>query len=150
MKRPSFHMARALVAIALLSATPAMAGIYTDDLSRCLVEKTTTEDKTTLVLWIFVAMAQHPSVSSLTKITPADVDRHNKAAGELLMRLLTESCVETSKKAVKYEGGAALQTSFSVLGEAAAGEIFANPDVLKIMGGLEQYLDKEKLEALSK
>jgi hypothetical protein len=115
-------MVRALVAIALLSATPAMAGIYTDDLSRCLVEK----------------------------ITPADVDRHNKAAGALLMRLLTESCVATSKKAVKYEGGAALQTSFSVLGQAAAGEIFANPDVLKIMGGLEQYLDKEKLEALSK
>jgi hypothetical protein len=140
----------ALLAIAFLSATPAMAGIYTDDLSRCLVEKTTTEDKTTLVQWIFVAMAQHPSVSSLTKITPADVDRNNKAAGALMMRLLTESCVEASKKAVKYEGGAAFETSFSVLGQAAAGELFAHPDVLKIMGGLEKYLDKDKLGELTK
>jgi hypothetical protein len=73
MKRPFFHKASALMALALLSTTPALAGIYTDDLSRCLVEKTTTEDKTTLVQWM-----------------------------------------------------------------------------LKIMGGLEQYLDKEKLEALSK
>lgn len=102
-------MKRFLAAMALLCTTPAMAGIYTDDLSRCLVDKTSTEDKSVLVQWIFVAMAQHPSVVPLTKITPADVDRDNKAAGEL----------------------------------------FAHPDVLKIMGGLEKYFDKKKLEALS-
>jgi hypothetical protein len=140
----------ALVALCLLATSPAMAGVYTDDLSRCLVEKTSTADKTALVQWIFVAMAQHPSVSSLTKITSDDVDRHNKAAGALFMRLLTESCVDASKKAVKYEGGAALQVSFQVLGQAAAGELFAHPDVTKVMSGLEKYLDKDKLEALSK
>jgi hypothetical protein len=140
----------AIVALCLLAASPAMPGVYTDDLSRCLVEKTSTEDKTALVQWIFVAMAQHPSVSSLTRITSEDVDRHNKAAGALFMRLLTESCVDASRKAVKYEGGAALQVSFQVLGQAAAGELFAHPDVTKVMSGLEKHLDKDKLEALSK
>jgi hypothetical protein len=130
--------------------SPAIAGPYTDDLSRCLVEKSSTEDKTSLLQWIFVAMAQHPSVSAFTKITPDDVEKHNKAAGALFMRLLTETCNDNSKKAIKYEGAASIQLSFQVLGQAAAGELFTHPDVSKMMSGLEKYLDKAKLEALSK
>jgi hypothetical protein len=140
----------AAFAALLAFGSPGHAGIYTDDLSRCLVDKTTTEDKTAFVQWIFVAMSQHPSVASMTKITAADVTHHNQVAGALVMKLLTETCVEHFKKAMKYEGAMALQTSFSVLGQAAAGELFAHPDVLKVMSGLDQYLDGEKLRALSK
>ena len=39
----------AVVAVAMLSVTPAFAGIYTDDLSRCLVDKSTPDEKNTLV-----------------------------------------------------------------------------------------------------
>ena len=130
-------------------ASPSFAGVFTDDLSRCLVEKTSAEDKTALVQWIFVAMAQHPSVASMTKITPAQVEQHNKQAGELFMRLLTETCVDTSKKAIKYEGAVAIQSAFQVLGQAAAGELFVHPDVTKVMSGLEEFLDSKKLEALA-
>ena len=130
-------------------ASPSFAGVFTDDLSRCLVEKTTAQDKTALVQWIFVAMAQHPSVASMTKITAAQVDQHNKAAGELFMRLLTETCVDSARKAIKNEGAAAIQGAFGVLGQSAAGDLFAHPDVIKIMGGLDKYLDEKKLEALA-
>jgi hypothetical protein len=99
----------------LALGSPAFAGVYTDDLSSCLVEKTTLEDKTALVQWIFVAMAQHPSVSTLTRITPDDVKHHNKQAGELFMRLLTETCLDSSRKAIKYEGAAAIHFSFQAL-----------------------------------
>jgi hypothetical protein len=137
-------------AIGLIAlSSPAFAGLYTDDLSRCLVEKTTKEDKTALVQWIFVAMAQHPSVSSLQKVTADDVKLYNRKAGELFTRLLTETCVETSKKAIKYEGASAIQGAFQVLGQAAAGELFVHPDVTKIMSGLEEFLDSKKLEALA-
>jgi hypothetical protein len=138
-------------AIGLIAlGSPAFAGVYTDDLSRCLVEKTTTEDKTALVQWIFVAMAQHPSVSALQKVTPADVKSYNSKAGALFTKLLTETCVETSKKAIKYEGAVAIQSAFQVLGQAAAGELFVHPDVTKVMSGLEEFLDTKKLEALGK
>ena len=40
MKR--FH---ALVAVAMMTMSPAFAGVYGDDLTRCLVEKSTTEEK---------------------------------------------------------------------------------------------------------
>jgi hypothetical protein len=143
---------RAAMAVALMfSATPAaFAGIYTDDLSRCLVEKTTAQDKTVLVQWIFVAMAQHPSVSALTKTTADDVEAHNKSVGALFMKLLTETCLETSQKALKNEGSIAIQSAFQVLGQAAAREIFAAPEVNQVMSGLEKYIDAKKLEVLSK
>jgi hypothetical protein len=144
MKR--FH---ALVAVAFMTISPAFAGVYGDDLTRCLVDKSTTDEKSSLVQWIFVAMSRHPSVSPMTKITADDVDKYNKVAADLLVHLLTETCVDPAKKAIKYEGATAIQSAFQVLGQVAAGELFANPEVGAVMGGLDKFLDTKKLEALS-
>jgi len=142
---------RRLAAVGLLVAiSPVQAGVYTDDLSRCLVDKSSTADKSVLVQWIFVAMAQHPSVVSLTKISTDDKEKHNRQAGELFMRLLTDTCADESKKALKNEGALAIQTAFQVLGQAAAREIFSDPSVAEMMSGLDKYVDKEKLETLVK
>jgi hypothetical protein len=142
---------RRLAAVGLLVAiSPVQAGVYTDDLSRCLVDKSSTADKSVLVQWIFVAMAQHPSVVSLTKISSDDKEKHNGQAGELFMRLLTDTCADESKKALKNEGALAIQTAFQVLGQAAAREIFSDPSVAEMMSGLDKYVDKEKLETLVK
>lgn len=138
-----------LAALGLLAfSSSTFAGASTDELSRCLVDKTTSEDKATLVKWIFVAMSQHPSVATLTKVTDSDVTTFNQQAGALFTRLLAESCVDVAKKAIKEEGPVAIQVAFQVLGQAAAGELFSHPDVTKMMGGLEQYLDGAKLQAL--
>lgn len=140
---------RRATVIALLGlGSPAFAGVFTDDMSRCLVEKTTLEDKTALVQWIFVAMSRHPSVVSLTKVTEDDIKLSNQRAGALFMKLLTESCVDVTKKAIKAEGPIAIQVSFQVLGQAAVGELFTSTEVSKVMAGLDQYLDSKKLEAL--
>lgn len=140
---------RAIALVLLSLSSPAFAGVFTDDLSRCLVDKTTIEDKTTLVQWIFVAMSRHPSVASLTKVTEEDVKLNNQKAGALFMKLLTDSCVDPAKKAIKTEGPVAIQVSFQVLGQAAVGELFTNSEVTKVMSGLDQFLDSKKLEALA-
>lgn len=126
----------------------AHAGLYTDDLSRCLVEQTTKEDRSAMVQWMFTAMATHPAVASLAKVTPEQIEVANKTVGELFMRLLTDSCLEQSRKALVYEGPATIQLSFQVLGQVAAGELYANPEVLKAMSGLQKYTDPKKLEEL--
>jgi len=144
----SFRMALAIAMIAGLS--PAWAGVYTDDLSRCLVEKSSAEDKGTLVQWMFVAMSQNPAVAGLAKVTADDIEKHNKAVGELFMRLITETCADAAKKAVQYEGAVAFQASFQVLGQVAARDLLSNPAVAKVMSGLEKYMDGKKLEAALK
>jgi len=135
---------------ALISAAPTFAGLYTDDLSRCIVDSTTVEDRTNLMKWIFVSMAQHPSVSAFAAVKPTDVDAANKTIGELFMRLLTESCVEKARDAIRIENVGALQASFQVLGQVASVDLASDPNVRNAMSGLDKYVDKSKLEALSK
>jgi len=124
------------------------AGLYTDDLSRCLVDSTSTGDRENLVRWMFVAMSAHPAVQTLYSVSAEQVDQSNREIGQLAMKLLTESCVEETSKALKYEGDAGLSGAFEVLGKVAAQEIFSNPSVAQAMAGLQQYFNAEKLHAV--
>jgi hypothetical protein len=139
-----------LISLILCCGTPpTFAGLYTDDLSRCLVESTSSADKITLVRWIFAGMSQHPAVASLSKATPADIDRANAETGALFMRLLADTCKDKSSKAIRYEGAVAIQGAFAVLGQVATAELFAAPEVQKVMAGLDKHLDSKKLEGLA-
>ncbi len=84
----------------LLINTNAQAGLYTDDLSRCLVESTSTADKVSLVKWMFTAAAFHPAVSSIASVSEKQLVNTNKEIAELFTKLLTESCKEQSKKSI--------------------------------------------------
>jgi len=140
---------RAIVICAtLLAAISAEAGVYSDDMSRCLVERTSKEERMALVRWMFVAASAHPAVADIAKVGSDELDKSNKMLGELLTTLLTDRCKEESKKAVKYEGPAAIQLGFQVLGQVAGSDLFASPEVAKGMAGLEKYVDKQKLETL--
>lgn len=139
------------IVVAVLLATsslPGWAGLYTDDLTRCLVEGTSKADKTTLVQWVVVAIAQHPAVNTLSKGTATDIDKANAAVGALFMRLLTDTCLDKSKKAIKYEGAAAIQAAFAILGQVATADLFTDPSVQKVMAGLATHVDEKKLKAL--
>lgn len=126
------------------------AGVYADDMSRCLVDKTNEEDRVALVRWMFSAAAAHPAVAAISRITPEQMDAANKAAADLFTKLLTETCREQTINALKYEGPATIQLSFQVLGQVAGNELFAHPAVAKSISGLEKYADSEKIEALTK
>lgn len=142
---------RAIV-LTLLCLTPitSQAQIYTNDLSRCLVESSTSQDKLTLVRWMFSAMALHPSVRSMAPISDGQRDLANREVADLFMQLTTERCLPQLEKAVKYEGPLALQASFRVLGQVAAQELFASPEVKQGMAGLERHMDNERLQQILK
>lgn len=137
-----------LALIAALSTNAAWAGVYTDDLSKCLVESTSTDDRTALVKWLFAAASAHPAIGTLSSVTPADLDSANQVVGGLFMKLLTESCKLQAQKALRFEGPATLQLSFSVLGQVAGAELFSNPVVANNMAGLQKFVDAKQLEAL--
>lgn len=150
MRRPMPTLATGLLALAMVvSALPARAGVYADDLSRCLVESSTPQDRNVLVQWVFVALSQHPAIASLSKATPADIEKSNIAAGELFTRLLTDTCGDKSRKAIKYEGVAAIQGAFGVFGQVATSDLFSNPQVQAVLSGLQKHVDNKKLESLT-
>lgn len=124
------------------------AGLYTDDLSRCLVESSTPHDKTLLVKWMFTSMALHPDVASMSNVTEAQRDAVNKATAEMFVRLMTDTCLAQSKKAIQYEGAVAVEQGFNVFGQVAGKELFAHPHVAQALTGLQAHIDPKKLENL--
>ncbi|MBU1437558.1 MAG: hypothetical protein KJ930_12490 [Gammaproteobacteria bacterium] len=124
------------------------AGVYSDDLSRCLVESSTPADKSVLVKWMFTSMALHPDVAEMSKVSEVQRGESNKAAADMFTKLMTQTCVEQAKKAIKYEGPAAIQQGFTIFGQVAGQELFANPNVAKALAGLGEHIDIDKLSSV--
>ena len=134
----------------LLGLAPcAWAGPYADALGKCLVSTTTPAEKTTLVRWIFAMMALHPDVESSSAVTSEQRTALSKETAELFQRLLTKSCEKESREAITFEGLATLQSSFSLLGQVAARELFVNPKVAAGMAEFSRYVDPMKLKELA-
>ena len=142
-------MRRVLSAILLLSfASGANAGPYGDDLSKCLVGSTTSEDKSLLVRWIFHALALNPTVAPMTEIPPDKREEVDRKTAGMFEKLLTETCLVETQQAIKYEGSAAVGESFKLLGQVAATEIFADPAVAKGTENFTKYINAERIEKL--
>lgn len=137
-----------LSALLALAPAAARAGVYSDDMARCLVGSTTSKDKTDLVRWIFSNAALHPEVGTISSISDPKREEINRTAAALLERLLTESCRKQTQEALKYEGAMAMQTSFQVLGQVAMQELMSNPAVGQGFNAIGRYLNESKLQEL--
>jgi len=136
-----------LFTLLALASLPATGGVYTDDLSKCLVSRTTSEQKGILVNWMFSAMSLNPSVAKFVTIPDAQRKAFNLDMAKLFESLVTVTCKSEMQLAVRYEGNAAIGAAFNVLGQVAGREIFSNPEVAKGMSDLEKYLDNDSIKA---
>jgi hypothetical protein len=137
-----------LLSCILFQAEFTIAGVYSDELSKCIVESSSNEDFTVYVQWIFSLMSLHPAVQSMSSISNDQRQIYNEKCGKLFMNLLTVSCKEQAQKAWKYEGQVALESSFRVLGQVAMRELLSHPKVKAGLSGFENQFDKEKLESV--
>lgn len=125
------------------------AGIYTNEVSKCLIDSTSARDKVILVKWIFSTMSIHPTIESMSSISKIQSEKINKNFANLLTRLFTEFCHTEIKKALKYDGETALKESFGFLGEVAVEELFLHPKIEKeLSSGFVKYLDENKFKHL--
>ena len=145
-----FTKVAATLSVALLAFGPmrAHAGVYGDDLAKCLVEKTSDSDQVLLAQWIYTVMSVHPSAASLAKVSEADRTVVAKKASKVFETLLTESCKEQTVKAVKYEGTEELGNSFKVLGGIAMKTLMSDPAVAAESQNFVQYVDEKKIKAV--
>jgi hypothetical protein len=142
-----FAVAAGLVA---LHAGAASAGVFSDDLAKCLVAKTSPADRTVFIQWMFAAMTANPAVASLSNMTEAQRTTHTQQAGALMQRLLLDDCRKDTVAAIRNEGPEALRQSFGVLGEVAMQNLLNDPAVSKEVSGLAASLDKARWADLAK
>ena len=73
------------VCMVLFYSPAAPAGVFADDLGRCLVNATTKDDRANLIRWLFVAASHHPAVKPITSVTPAQQEESDKQMGTLFI-----------------------------------------------------------------
>jgi hypothetical protein len=145
MKRWKLSLA-AVLAVGV--AGSAVAGPYSDDLGKCMVNATTKEDRAGLIRWIFVAASRHPAIKSIAAVTDQQIEDANKTMANLMTSLITVTCRAEAQKAMQYEGAETFRLGFEVLGQVAGRELFTSPEVVANMTGLVKYIDKDKFKAI--
>lgn len=95
-----------LAAAALLIglAAPATAGVYSDDLGKCMVKATSADDRTDLIRWVYMIISASPKVAPLSKVSEAERKASNVTTVRLMERLVMQDCRPQSTDAFKYEG----------------------------------------------
>jgi hypothetical protein len=146
MKKHSMQASAALLSLLLLTFNPAKAtaGVYTDDLTKCLVKSTSDQDQILLIKWIFAMFALHPAVQPLAAVTADQRDTLDKDGASLMSRLLTENCRQQAIDALKYEGISAVRDSFQVLGQVATRGLMTDPHVTDGMAKLGKYFSEDE------
>ena len=135
-----------LLVFALCSG-PVRAGVYGDDLGKCLVESSSAQDKQQLMRWIFFAIALNPDIASYATITPEQRAGANKDMAHLFEKLVGETCAKQAKAALQYEGTSAFGDSFELLGRVAGQQMFASPEVAAGTAKFTEELDIPALQA---
>ena len=98
--------------VAVLAPATASAGVYADDLGKCLVKATSVGDKATFTTWMFGVMSLNPAVHDLSKITPAQLNENDHKVAELFGRLVFKDCRTETLEAIKYEWDRLLSIQF--------------------------------------
>ena len=137
----------ASLAIGMASALvlPVQAGVYADDLAKCLVRSTIAQDRSGLVQWMFSMMALHPQVLLIAAVSDAQRTQLSRTTATLFQNLLTKAWVSEARQAMQYEGPGTIETSFGVLGQVASRDIFSNPAVVAGMAEMGKFVDEKRL-----
>jgi hypothetical protein len=138
-----FAMLSGAVLAAFLSASPAAAGVFTDDLTRCIVKSTTDGDRRMMVRFIFAAMSADADLQSLSTVTPGQRADVTKAFAGLVQRLILTDCRKEAVAAEKNEGAGVYKASFDVLGRSAMQGLITSPGTQSALKDIANYLDKD-------
>ncbi len=126
------------------------AGPFTDDFSRCLITKTTSQEKTDLVRWIYVTISFHPQLAEMSNLSSEDVEMVNIRIADYMTNVFAYKCNRELIEAIKYEGEDSVVATFELLGEIAITEIMNDEGVAMASEFFTQYLDQSILaDALS-
>tara|TARA_A100001035_G_scaffold242318_1_gene208743 strand:+ start:614 stop:1063 length:450 start_codon:yes stop_codon:yes gene_type:complete len=148
MRKKILHIFTVLTFFLNISNKPIFAGPFLDDMSRCLVTASSSQDNILLGRWLVRVYGEHGGSNDLTNLSDYKKKQIDKDMALLFTRLLSEDCKEETKKALKFEGDAVMFNAFRVLGEAAGQELIDDKSVSKAINKFTEYIDYEKLKFL--
>ena len=150
MRKKILYIFTVLTFLLNISNQPTFAGPFEDEMAKCLVTSTNKRDRNKLVKWIFRVYGDHPEVSYMVDLSDRDKKVIDKEVANIFTRLLSEDCIDETKKALDYEGDKVMFNAFQILGQVASKGIVESPDVMKSINKFVELIDYEKLDYLGK
>ena len=89
---------------------------------------------------MFTAIALVPAVEEISEVSLSAREQANREMADLITKLRSRACFTEIRLALKNEGSIALQTSFAVLGQIAATNLFSDQSVAAGLASLERAL----------
>ena len=137
-----------ILSLGLIIGSPAYANTPTDVFANCLVDNLNGKERKNLAKWIYLAMAAHPEIKSLSSASTKDIQKSDKYIGELITKLLTVNCPNELNRATK-SNPRALKQGFGLVGKVAMQELMSNKKVTESLSNYIKYADLEKIKAIS-
>ena len=134
----------------LVGSSVAKAGVYGDELTKCLVSSMDSKDKIKLAQWMGGAFTQHKAVASLVSVSPKKFLKITEEAGDVYLNLVFGVCLNETLNAIKYEGGAVFANSFKYVGQIVTRDLMLDADVQAAMNLLSVYFADKFDDVLKK
>ena len=150
MRKSFLYIFTAFTFLLNISNKPIFAGPFGDEMAKCLVTSTSNRDRTKLLKWMFRVYGEHPEVSYMVDLSDREKKVIDKDIADVFTRLLSEDCVDETKKALDYEGDNVMFTAFQALGQVAAQGFNVNPIVERSINKFNEFIEYEKLDYLYK
>ena len=150
MRKSFLYIFTAFTFLLNISNKPIFAGPFGDEMAKCLVTSTSNRDRTKIIKWMFRVYGEHPEVSYIVDLSDREKKVIDKDIADVFTRLLSEDCVDETKKALDYEGDNVMFTAFETLGQVAAQGFNVNPSVERSINKFTELIEYEKLDYLGK
>ena len=125
------------------------AGPYQDRYTSCILENTSERDRIILVKWLFVLLAEHPSLKDDFPTTEDDKISNDMAVADYISYVLGVKCLNETIDVLEYEGEEAFLKGFELLGEVAFMELADHEDVSSSFERYIQYIDPSFFEKIA-
>lgn len=140
----------AIVVCGLFSSHATAQATPIEAVQTCLTDSTSGKDRKLLAKWIFLAMAAHPELKSLSTISAQLQEDTSREFADLVMRLITVDCriQMQTLTAADADASASMKLAFSHLGQVAMLELMTNKDVDASVSQFGDFLDEKELSSV--
>ncbi|MFM5924613.1 MAG: hypothetical protein ACKOPG_10570 [Novosphingobium sp.] len=134
--------------VALLTTTgsvQAQGGASTDALAdalgKCMVAKSTGEDRLVVVRWTLTSIASSPQAADVVSVRPGKKDESDRKIAALFTRLMTVDCRAETTALMATRDSSAFGRASGPLGRVAIQELLTDPTAAAAMGAFVRYLN---------
>ena len=124
----------------------AFAQFPESELETCVVAAAGSDDKRVLAQWMFSALALHPDLAGMARVSDGQREAANRDMAAMLERFLTVDCAGQAEAAFRAGSAEmAFHRAFVRVGQLAGENLFADPAVAAAGQGVIEQFDFQRV-----